>query len=146
MKNQLLKLSAIALIAGTSLASCNSPSKEVENAETNLDEAQIELNNANSALEADLEKYRYETQLQIDANQQSIAIYNEQLKLEKKESQAEYKEKVAALEAKNTEMKMKLDEYKADGNENWEKFKTEFNRDMSELGDAIKNLTVKNVK
>jgi hypothetical protein len=146
MKNQILKFTTIAAIAGFSFSSCNNPAKDVEKAETKLDAAQIELSKANSELEAELEKFKFETQLKIDANQQTIAIYNEQIKLEKKESQAAYKEKVEALEAKNTEMKMKIDEYKADGNENWEKFKTEFNRDMSELGDAIKNLTVKNVK
>ena len=50
------------------------------------------------------------------------------------------------METKNEELRVKIETYKADGNENWEKFKTEFNRDMSELGEAIKNLTVKNVK
>ena len=39
-----------------------------------------------------------------------------------------------------------MDEYKADGKENWEKFKAEFNHDMDGLGSAFKDLTVKNVK
>jgi hypothetical protein len=41
---------------------------------------------------------------------------------------------------------MKMDNYKADSKENWEKFKVEFSRDMDELGAAFKDLTVKNVK
>ena len=41
---------------------------------------------------------------------------------------------------------MKLDNYKVDASENWESFKREFNHDMSELGDALKDITVDNKK
>ncbi len=40
----------------------------------------------------------------------------------------------------------KMNDYKANGKENWEIFKKEFNHDMDELGKAFKDLTVKNVK
>ena len=50
------------------------------------------------------------------------------------------------MEQKNTDMKKRMDEYKADGKEQWKKFKAEFSRDMDELGQAFKDLTVKNVK
>ena len=43
-------------------------------------------------------------------------------------------------------MKRKMDDYKEEGKEKWETFKTEFTHDMDELGTAFKNLTVKNVK
>ena len=39
-----------------------------------------------------------------------------------------------------------MDEYKAEGKEQWEEFKAEFSRDMDELGKAFKDLTVKNEK
>ena len=42
-------------------------------------------------------------------------------------------------------MKKKMDDYKAEGKEQWEAFKTEFSHDMDELGQAFKDLTVKNV-
>jgi len=35
-------------------------------------------------------------------------------------------------------------DYKGEGKEKWEAFKTEFNRDMDELGKAFKDLTVNN--
>jgi hypothetical protein len=41
-------------------------------------------------------------------------------------------------------MKKRMDDYKADGKENWIKFKDEFNRDMQELGKSFKDFTVKN--
>jgi len=43
-------------------------------------------------------------------------------------------------------MKLKMDNYKLEGKENWEKFKMEFSHDMDELGKAFSDLTVKNVK
>ena len=39
-----------------------------------------------------------------------------------------------------------MDDYKADGKANWEAFKAEFNRDMDELGAAIKSFGEKNNK
>ncbi len=36
--------------------------------------------------------------------------------------------------------------YKADGEKNWEAFRTEFSHDMDGLGSAFKDITVKNSK
>ena len=54
--------------------------------------------------------------------------------------------KIAELEQKNADTQKKLNEYKADSKEKWEMFKSEFNRDMDELGKAFSNMTVKNNK
>ena len=43
-------------------------------------------------------------------------------------------------------MKKSMDDYKAGGKEQWEKFKAEFNHDMDELGKAFKDLSVDNKK
>ncbi len=48
-----------------------------------------------------------------------------------------YLNKIKELELKNSDMKKKMDEYKADTKEGWEKFKTEFEKDMDNLGVAI---------
>jgi hypothetical protein len=49
------------------------------------------------------------------------------------------------MEARNRNMQQKTKEFNAQGKENWENFKKEFNRDMEELGTALKNLgTTKN--
>ena len=54
--------------------------------------------------------------------------------------------KIAKLEMKNTDMKKRLADNNSENKENWENFKTEFNRDMDELGVAIKDFTIKNKK
>jgi hypothetical protein len=43
-------------------------------------------------------------------------------------------------------MKMKMDNYKEEGKDKWEIFKTEFSHDMDALGKSFKDLTVKNVE
>lgn len=136
----------LAFVAGVVLTSCNTPAQKVENAEDNVAQAHDALDKANKEYEADMESYRMETADKIAINQKNIADFKARIEHEKKDAQAAYRKKVAALEQKNSDLKMKLDNYKAEGKENWRKFKIEFNRDMEELGIAFKDLTVKNVK
>jgi chromosome segregation ATPase len=93
-----------------------------------------------------MEKYRKEKEEKIEANTKSILEFNERISKEKKEAREEYTAKIAALEQKNSDLKKKMDDYKADGKESWETFKAEFTHDMDELGKAIVDLQVKNVK
>ena len=65
---------------------------------------------------------------------------------DKKQAKAEYKEKIAKLEQKNTDMKRRMDDYKSDSQEQWESFQREFNHDMDELGNSLKDLTKNNTK
>jgi len=53
---------------------------------------------------------------------------------------------LATLENKNNDLKIKLANFKEDSQDNWESFKTEFSKDMNELGQAFKDLTTDNVK
>ena len=146
MKKSILTLAAVAFTAVTTLTSCNSPAKKVEQAQENVNEANKDLAKANEEYLADIESYRKETAEKIAANDRSIAEFNSRIKEQKREAAADYKLKVAKLEQKNSDMKKQMDEYKAEGKESWEKFKIEFNHDMEELGKAFKDLTVKNIK
>lgn len=146
MKKTILILSASLLITGGIFTGCTSPAEKVENAKDKVTEANTNLDKANEEYLADMAKYRIATNEKIAANEKSIAEFNARIDDQKKVAKSEYKIKIAELEKKNTDMKKKLDEYKENGKDNWEKFKTEFNHDMEELGKAFKDLTVKNVK
>lgn len=128
------------------VGACSSPTEKVEDAKVNVVEANKELDKANTEYMVDMAKYKTETAEKIAANEVIIKDFNARITSQKKDAQVEYKQKIAELEQKNTDMKKKMDDYKLDGKENWEKFKTEFNHDMDELGKAFKDLTVKNVK
>lgn len=146
MKTTFVALAIFTFITSTLILSCNSAEKKVENAQTDVVDANKDLEKANEDYMAEVAAYKKETAEKIAANEQSIIEFNARIATEKKDARVAYKQKIAELEMKNTDMKKKMDDYKEDGKENWEKFKTEFNHDMDELGKAFKDLTVKNVK
>jgi outer membrane PBP1 activator LpoA protein len=146
MKKSILVLAISIFVSASVFVSCNSPEKKVENAQVGVVEADKELAKANEEYMIEVEKYKQESADKLAANEKSIAEFKARIATEKKSAKKEYAMKIAALEQKNSDLKKKMDEYKENGKENWEMFKTEFNRDMDEIGNAFKDLTVKNVK
>ncbi|MBC7863694.1 MAG: hypothetical protein IAF38_12015 [Bacteroidia bacterium] len=146
MKKSMITFTVAALIAGTFFTSCNTPAEKVENEQNNVIEAKEDLAKANQELLDDMDSYRKEKTEIIAANEKSIADFKERIEKEKKSARAEYEEKIVVLEQKNSDMKRKMDDYKADGKEGWEQFKTEFSRDMSDLSVAVANFMLPNPK
>lgn len=146
MKNSILALAACTFIIGSFLTSCTTPAEKVENAQTNVAEAKKDLALANQEYLTEIESYRKETADKITANDKSIADFKARVAKEKKDVKADYEKQIAELEQKNSDMKKRLDEYKADSKEQWVKFKTEFGADMDNLGKAFKGFTVKDKK
>ncbi len=153
MKKSILVLTACTLITGAMLTGCESSSEKAEDAQEKVDEARNDVTEANKDLEEakeeyqrEIENYRRETEEKTVANDRAIAELRAKIDKQKKEAREEYRKKIDELEQKNTEMKRKMSDYKADGKEGWERFKAEFNRDMEDLGNSFKNLTVDNVK
>ena len=153
MKKSILSLAVCTFITGAIITSCNTSSEKVENSQNNVQEAKKNVEEANNDLDKanqeylkDIENYRKEIADKIAANDQSITELKTRIKHEKKEAKADYKKTIDKLEQKNSDMKKKLDDYKADGKEKWELFKTDFNKGMDEIGKSLKDLTAKNVK
>lgn len=143
MNKLILTLTATTLLAIT-LLSCNTTAQKVENAQQNVAEAKEDLEKANAEFAKDMENYRRETNEKIEANNKSIAEFNSRIQDKKNAAKADYQNTIIALEQKNSDLKKRMDDYKEDGKENWEKFKIEFNHDMEKLGQAFKDITVKN--
>jgi len=146
MKKTILILAASTFLFGAILTSCNSPAENVENAEENLTKANEELNAANQEYLADIESYKKITAEKIEANNKSIAEFNARIESDKKLAKADYQAKITALEQKNSDMQKRIDDYQAEGKDKWEIFKAEFSQDMENLGQAFKDLAVKNTK
>lgn len=144
MKKTYLVIAATAIIFGTT--NCNDSGKKLDDATTEVSEASKDLIEANDAYLEEVKQFKLETAQKISENEKSIMEFNERIAGEKKEANKEYKEKIAQLEAKNSDLKLKIENYKADTKENWDKFKLEFSHDMDELGAAFKDLTTNNVK
>ncbi|MEK6782699.1 MAG: peptidase M23 [Bacteroidota bacterium] len=145
MKKSILTLAAFAFITGAVITSCNTPAEKVEIAQDNVTAANDDLDKANTEYLVDIENYRKEVAAKIATNDKSIAEFNARIESKKEAAKADYKKKVAELEQKNTDIKRRLDEYKAEGKNNWKIFKIEFSRDLEELGKAFKDLAIKNV-
>lgn len=144
MKQSLL-LSVLLIFAfGSMITSCTTPAEKVENAEAEVTEAEENLAEVQRNYQNDVEQFRQRSNEQIASNRREIAEFNARAENEKKQIKADYKERIAELERQNSEMEMKMNGYRAESSDNWENFKTEFNRDMDQLGSALRDLTVDN--
>jgi len=72
-----------------------------------------------------------------------MADFEARISTQKKEAKAAYKKKIAELEQKNTDMKKKMDAFKAEGKEKWELFKADFDKGMGDIEQSLKDLTTK---
>lgn len=85
---------AFSIIVGA----CSSPTQKVEEAKTEVVEANKELDDAKAEYMSDMAKYKAETATKIAANEVIIKDLNARIASQKKEAQVEYKQKVAELE------------------------------------------------
>lgn len=146
MKRSILILAATTLIGGSAFTGCDTPKDKVEDARENVVDANNKLEEATDDYLADIEKFRKETYDKIDANDRKIAELKADVDGKDAATKSDYWDKIARLEKKNSELKTRMGNYKADGKDNWGTFKNEFNHDMDGLGDAFNDITVKNSK
>jgi citrate lyase subunit beta/citryl-CoA lyase len=66
--------------------------------------------------------------------------------IQKATAKADYEKRIEELNEKNTDLKMRLDNFKFDSKEKWESFKMELNQDMEDLGTAISNFMTNDEK
>jgi chromosome segregation ATPase len=145
MKNIRLLRTSILLAIVLTTFSCQTSSEKLENAKTEADKANTNLDEANKEYLADLEKFKKESTAKISENEQSIIAFKARIANSKQEAKADYDKKISDLSQKNRQLKRKLDEFRLEGKEQWESFKTEFSRDMNELGNAFKDFGNNNV-
>lgn len=143
MKRIFYTLAISAFIAGTGLTSCRSSAKKVEVAQDNVDQANMELN---QALKDSIQQFRTASELRISKYEKNIADFKTRIAKEKKENRSKYDEKLAELDKRNNELKMKLADYKYEERAKWESFKAKYNQDMDDLGKSFDDLTVRKDK
>jgi hypothetical protein len=149
MKKSFLSLAVTVFIAGAMLTNCQSSGQKTEKARNNVKDAKNEVKEAQIKLDNSIAEYtlfKKESDAKIAANEKRIADLKIKIANGKQESKAIYDKDIAWLEQTNIDLKTKLDIYNVEGKEKWEAFKTEFNHDMDELGKALNNLTINNIK
>jgi hypothetical protein len=125
------------------LASCATPGDKLDSATENATEAQEELNIAQKAYEADVKLFKLDISEKIAANEEEIAVINYKIQNSNVFEKAEYEKQILVLEQKNKNLEKKMNEYKSENRKDWDAFKIKFASDMEELGQALKNFTVK---
>ena len=145
MEKSIKVLAVSVLLLGLGLISCSTPEEKVEDAQDNVEEANKELEDSKEYL-WEVENYKAQQAAQIEENERSIAEFNARIDSQKKEAREDYKKKIAELERKNTDMKKRIDDFNSDNKAGWERFKEEFNHDMEQLGDALRDLGKDNKK
>jgi hypothetical protein len=129
----------LALIAGTVFTSCKSAAQKEQMAKENVVEAKQDLNDTKISNANDWFTFKAESNATLLQNEQRIAKLK--VKIDKPGSTFDglYRTRIEKLEAKNTELKSKLNNYNCNETE-WKTFKSDFNRDMNEIGNNIKDL------
>ena len=146
MKNIIFILAIATIMGGPMFTSCQSSSQKVDNARHDVIMAKFNLHDAKLEYQTDIDNLKKVTAEKIAANDKILAEFDARIETQKVATKADYKKKVIELEQKNSDLKMKMANYKEQGKENWEKFKADFNKSLDELAKAFKGLAVLNTK
>lgn len=146
MKTQILSVLLIIAISTSIFTACdqNKPSSETNNADT-IPQPMASVDTP-ADLELQWEQFRRESEKTMKDFDDSITAARARMKALGKKMQLRYDTTLTAMEQKNRELKNRLQQNKETGKEKFEAFKREFNHDMKELGQAIKDMGRDNVK
>ena len=133
------KILLIAIVAAAFSTSCKSAQQKETAAKQNVANAKQNLEDTEAANANDWMQFKKDAQKKITDNEKRIADLKVQMNKPGNTFDGIYRNRIEKLEAKNTELKSRLNNY--DGNQTgWKTFKNDFNRDMNEVGDNIKDL------
>jgi uncharacterized membrane protein YgaE (UPF0421/DUF939 family) len=156
MKHQLIALAIVGLSAGVIFSGCNNPpEKKIEEAREDLHESEMKAEKdkleAENKYQEEYLKFKNEQEEKLKENEAELARYKENSAKVKKSEKADYDAKVTSLEERNRNLRVRIDEYDREADQEkkrsgWEDFKREFNHDMEELGNAFRDLGKNNEK
>lgn len=140
MKYTVTVLTTVTLIAGFILSGCDSSSDKMESAETSIMEAKRDMEVASSEVQAELSLYRAENADRIKEYNLTISEIKDQIENESDNDTREKLEmRLDELETTHSELKREMNNYKADGKDNWDNFKNSFGNRMDDLGNSLDN-------
>lgn len=138
MRNKIFAFAVLGCITAILFAGCGTTSEQ------KVEQANLDLKDAKADYLAEWQKFKARSEEQIEANQDSIDAFKEKIENAGTETKAKYNEAVAELEQKNRDFKKQLEEYKVEGESEWQEFKTNFSHDLDAVGKTIKDLFTAN--
>jgi chromosome segregation ATPase len=155
MKKSIFTLAlAGTLIAGTIFTGCQSSAQKESVAQDKVNDAKQDLKEAQDDAKAEATKlagveewkeFKNDSEIKIRDNEVRIAELKAKLNKPGTTLDPLYEKRIDTLEKKNRDMKARIYDYEKSQSD-WETFKREFNHDMDELGQALKDFTVDNKK
>ena len=136
----MLFLTGFAIITGAILTGCHTPSITNDNTQSTDTDSSKAKGISTKAYMADIDTYRVQIADSIDVNEKCISTCTTKISKDDRETREGYKKRIDVLEQKNSDMKRDMEEYRADGKKKWEKFKVDFEYNMSELSKSIRDL------
>ena len=129
----------LVFFAATILFSCKSAQQREIDAQQNVVNAKQSLRDTQVANANEWRVFKAESQAQIATNEARIAELKVQMNKPGNTFDGMYRTRIEKLEAKNIELKTQLNNYEGNPS-NWTTFKNDFNRNMNEIGNNIKDL------
>lgn len=154
MKKSILVLAVTTFMAGSVFTSCKSNTEKeedaienVQDAKENLEDVTEDINNdaITKANDAEWQTFKAEANKTIAENEARIVELKKAINKPGTTFDATYKKNIEVLEDRNTALKTKISNYE-NNQTDWASFKREFESDVTEIGSALKDLTVNNKK
>lgn len=139
MKKSIFILTTFAIMFAFIAQSCDSSSNEMQRAETDVIEAERDLEIAKSEIEADVRIYRQEMASEIRENNLEIAEIKKQIQRGDNDSKAANEVRIAELERTNDSLKREIDNYSVSDRDSWNTFKDQFGSNMNDLSNSLDN-------
>ena len=129
----------LAVVIAVFIVSCKSAQQKELDAQQNLSQARQDLSATQASNANEWQTFRSESLIKIKENDKRIAELKIKMNQPGNTFDGMYRTRIEKLESKNKELKSKLKNY--DGKQtDWKTFKSDFNRDMDEIGKNIKDL------
>ena len=150
MKKITLKIVLITSLIGFFVASCNnSPTAKesnLEQAKEDLIEAKAELEQAENDSINNFNTYKKSIQLKLVENQELIRDLKMKISSKAKVERDIDQVEINRLESRNTELKLKIENYELGPEQRWALFKVDLNNELDDLGKSISSMAERNKK
>ncbi|WP_133607162.1 hypothetical protein [Flavobacterium cheniae] len=150
MKTYILKTILTTSIIGLFMTSCNnSPTakeEDVKEATQDLIDAEADLNQAEYDSISDFNTFKESIQLKLVENQKVIDDLKLKITSKGKVERDIDEVEINKLEKRNTDLRLKIENYEQGPAQKWELFKVDFNNELDDLGKSISEMADRNKK
>jgi len=152
MKISILSMAVIAIMSATISTSYGqvrdqksfSEREDTHQPQVNKVDAKQDYKEAQRKSDFEFQKFRKESQAKIRDNERKIAVLKWKISKFHSRDKAEYQKNLKILAVKNAGLKRKITNYRETHEDKWRQFKREFNHDINEVEDALKDFKVDN--